>query len=54
VSWEHPAARLAFPYEAPNLVVLGAVEELTLGCDKTYGSSDGFTFQGQPTVCTSA
>jgi hypothetical protein len=54
VSWEDSAARLAVPYEAPNLVVLGSVETLTLGCDKTYGQSDGFTFQGQPSVCTSA
>jgi hypothetical protein len=33
-------------YEAPALVELGALQELTLGCDKTLGSSDGFTFHG--------
>jgi hypothetical protein len=41
-------------YEAPALVEIGALQELTLGCDKTYGSSDGFTFMGQAIVCTSA
>ena len=41
-------------YEAPHLTLIGSVHELTLGCDKTYGSSDGFTFQGQSTVCGSS
>ena len=54
MSWEYQAALLAAPYESPSLVVLGAVNELTLGCDKTLGSSDGFTFQGQAIVCSSA
>jgi hypothetical protein len=40
-------------YEAPALVELGALQELTLGCDKTLGSSDGFTFMGQAIVCRS-
>jgi hypothetical protein len=40
-------------YEAPELVELGALQELTLGCDKRTGSSDGFTFQGQSIVCSS-
>jgi hypothetical protein len=40
-------------YEAPVLVELGLLQELTLFCDKKYGSSDGFTFQGQAVVCTS-
>ncbi len=40
-------------YEAPELVELGALQELTLGCDKTFGSSDGFTFMGQSIVCSS-
>jgi hypothetical protein len=43
-------------YEAPALVVLGALHELTLedGCDKRLAGSDGFTFMGQPIVCRSA
>lgn len=40
-------------YEAPALVELGALQELTLGCDKQMGSSDGFTFMGQAIVCRS-
>jgi hypothetical protein len=41
-------------YEAPALVELGAFQQLTLGCDKKLGSSDGFTFQGQAIVCSSS
>ncbi len=41
-------------YEAPALVELGALQELTLHCDKKLGSSDGFTFQGLAIVCNSA
>jgi hypothetical protein len=41
-------------YEAPAVTVLGKVEVLTLGCDKAYGGSDGFTFQQQPIQCASA
>jgi hypothetical protein len=40
-------------YEAPALVELGGLQELTLGCDKQIGASDGFTFQGQSIVCSS-
>lgn len=40
-------------YEAPTLAVLGKVEDLTLGCNKDYGGSDGFTFQNQQVSCTS-
>ena len=54
MSWEDSADHLAVPYEAPSLVVLGAVAELTLFCDKTIGSSDGYTFAGQGIVCSSA
>lgn len=53
MSWED-SVNLTVPYEAPSLVVLGAVDELTLGCDKTMGSSDGFTFQGAAITCSSA
>jgi hypothetical protein len=48
------AARELLPYEAPALSVLGSVSELTQGCDKTLGSSDGFTFQGNAIVCKSS
>jgi hypothetical protein len=41
-------------YEAPTLRVLGSIHELTLGCDKKLGSSDGNTFVGQAIVCSSA
>lgn len=41
-------------YEAPALVELGAFAELTLGCNKDYGGSDGFTFQQTQVTCTSA
>ena len=40
-------------YEAPELILLGAVAELTSGCDKKYGDSDGYTFMGSPITCTS-
>ena len=36
-----------------TLTVFGDVQTITLGCDKTLGSSDGFTFQGQGIVCSS-
>ena len=41
-------------YEAPAVIVLGKVEVLTLGCDKTDGGSDGFTYMQNPVHCTSA
>lgn len=40
-------------YEPPALEVLGHVHELTGGCDKMLGSTDGFTFQGSDIVCGS-
>jgi hypothetical protein len=41
-------------YEAPALVELGAFAEVTLGCDKRDGPTDGFTYQGSPITCGSA
>jgi hypothetical protein len=41
-------------YEAPALVELGAFAEVTLGCNKDLGGSDGYTFQQSPIHCTSA
>jgi hypothetical protein len=40
-------------YVPPAIRVVGSVAELTLGCDKQFGSSDGFTFQGNAIVCAS-
>lgn len=39
-------------YQAPVLQVLGSLHSLTL-VDKTFGKSDGFTFQGVPIANTS-
>jgi hypothetical protein len=33
-------------YEAPRLVELGTVHELTQTCAKVYGDTDGFTMNG--------
>ena len=41
-------------YEPPVLRVVGSVAELTQGCDKRLGGSDGFTFMGQAIVCRSS
>ena len=41
-------------YEPPTIHVIGSVIGLTLYCDKTLGSSDGFTFQGNAIVCASS
>jgi hypothetical protein len=49
----NPDATARDAYQAPVLRVLGSVAELTQGCDKHFGSSDGFTFQGQAIVCRS-
>jgi hypothetical protein len=40
-------------YEPPTLRLIGSVAELTLNCDKKYGSADGFTFGGISITCTS-
>lgn len=41
-------------YEAPELVVIGSVSELTLDVNKTYGHSDGFMFNNVPITNASA
>jgi hypothetical protein len=41
-------------YEAPALRVLGSVAELTQGCAKMYGESDGNTWMGDSIVCRSS
>jgi len=41
-------------YEAPQLVVLGTVAELTqASCGKRLGGSDFFIFRGTQLVCSS-
>ena len=49
----NPDSAQPVAYEAPVLRVLGSVAELTHGCDKALGGSDGFTFMGQAIVCRS-
>jgi hypothetical protein len=34
-------------YEAPRIVELGTIGQLTLTQDKKFGRTDGFTFMGQ-------
>ena len=40
-------------YVTPKLTVHGTVAEITEGCNKTSGTSDGFTYNGQAIVCAS-
>jgi hypothetical protein len=39
-------------YVTPKLIVHGTVEQITAGCNKALGMSDGFTFQGQAITCS--
>lgn len=49
-----PQAGLSQGYEAPKLVVLGTVAELTqASCGKRLGGSDFFIFRGSQLVCSS-
>lgn len=41
------------PYVTPELTVHGTLEEITLGCDKRWGNSDGYTFSGLAITCGS-
>ena len=50
----NPDTKASVAYEAPAVRVLGTVAELTQGCDKHLGGSDGFTFMGQAIVCRSS
>jgi len=36
---------------SPEIRRFGTFETATQGCDKTWGSTDGFTMQGQAIVC---
>lgn len=38
---------------SPELRKYGSFESATQGCDKTLGSTDGYTFQGLAIVCAS-
>lgn len=39
---------------SPEIKKYGTFEATTQGCDKTFGSTDGFTFQGATITCASA
>jgi hypothetical protein len=39
---------------SPEIRRYGTFESATQGCDKTLGSSDSFTFQGQAIVCSAS
>jgi hypothetical protein len=41
-------------YAPPALRELGSVRDLTQGCDKQTGGTDGFTFMGTDIVCRSS
>ena len=47
----HPTDNAPPVYEPATLTVIGTVHELTLGCDKNFGGTDGFTFNQQPIMC---
>lgn len=51
---DQPGDALAVTYQPPKLTVIGTVQELTQSCDKSFGSSDGFTFDGQAVVCAAS
>jgi len=38
----------------PEVRRFGTFEAATQGCDKTWGASDGFTFEGEAIVCTAS
>lgn len=40
-------------WKTPEIRTYGTFESMTQVCDKTFGSNDGFTFQGQAIVCAS-
>jgi hypothetical protein len=40
-------------WEPPKVQRYGTFEAATKGCDKMYGGSDGFMFQGVDIVCAS-
>ena len=37
----------------PKLTVYGNIEKITLGCNKTYGPTDGLTLMGAAIQCAS-
>jgi hypothetical protein len=46
-----PAAKRK--WTSPEVRRFGTFEQATQGCNKTYGDSDGFLFQGAPITCAS-
>jgi hypothetical protein len=42
-------------WASPEVRRFGTFESATQGgCDKTFGTSDGFTFEGQAIVCSAS
>ncbi len=41
-------------WTAPEVRKFGTFEAATQGCDKTFGTADGFTFAGQAIVCAAS
>ena len=39
---------------SPEVRRFGTFETATQGCDKTWGTTDGFTFAGQAIVCAAS
>jgi hypothetical protein len=48
------AAEARRKWISPEVRRFGTFEAATQGCDKTLGTSDGFTFQGQAIVCAAS
>jgi hypothetical protein len=46
------AAPVKKVWVSPEIRRYGTFEAATQGCDKIWGASDGFTFQGQAIVCS--
>ncbi|MGH7665414.1 MAG: hypothetical protein ACRENI_14170 [Gemmatimonadaceae bacterium] len=45
--------RNAKSWTVPSIRRYGTFEAATQGCNKDYGTTDGFTFQGLAIVCAS-
>lgn len=39
---------------SPEIRRYGTFESATQGCNKDFGATDSFTFQGQPITCTAS
>jgi hypothetical protein len=52
--WRSLMTELKRRWVTPDVRSFGTFEAATKGCDKTLGSTDGFTFQGQGITCTAS